>query len=57
MYVTQKWKIVSSYDVVFGEIFYGEFLYMSQPYAEAMAMRTDMLYIPYATSSKGDMVI
>ena len=26
---------------------------MSQPYAEAMGVQTDVSYIPYATSSKG----
>ena len=52
VYVPHTRKIVSSYDVVFDEIFSSALVYMSQPYAEDMAVQTAMLYIRYATTSK-----
>ena len=45
-------KIISSYDVVFDESFSSTIAYTSQTYAEAMSMRPDVSYTPYATSSK-----
>ena len=44
---------MSSYDVVFDEDNYITLAYMSQTYAETMAMRPAVSYIPCATSSKG----
>ena len=52
MYVPSTRKIISSYDVVFDECFSSALSYTSQPYAEAMAMRLDVSYTPYVTSSK-----
>ena len=52
-------KIISSYDVVFDEIFSSALAYTSQPYSESMAMRPAVTYTPYATSSKeqtGDVI-
>ena len=37
---------------MFDESFVSALSYSSQPYAEAMAMRPAVTYIPYATSSK-----
>ena len=50
--VPHKRKIVSSHNVVFDENLSSALAYTSQPYAEAMAMRPSVSYIPYATSSK-----
>ena len=52
VYATHKRKIISSYGVVFYESLYSALAYKPQTYAEAMAMRTAMSYIPYATSPK-----
>ena len=52
-------KIISSYNVVFDESFSSALAYTSQPYLEAMAMRPEVTYTPYATSSKeqtGDVI-
>ena len=56
----QKWylvyapyihKIVSLYDVVFGESLSSALVYTSQPYEEATAIRPAVSYIYYATPS------
>ena len=52
VYVPCTRKIISSYDLVFDESFYSALEYTSQPYAEAMGMRPDVPYTPYATSSR-----
>ena len=57
VYVPHKQKIVSSYDVVFGDIFSIALSYNSQPYAEAMAIQPDVSHILYATYSRGEMEI
>ena len=59
VYVPSTRKVISSYDVVFDEIFSSALSYTSRPYAEAMAMRPTVTYNPYATSSKeqtGDVI-
>ena len=59
MYVPSARKVISSYDIVFGESFSSELSYTSRPYAEVMAMRPTVTYTPYATSSKeqtGDVI-
>ena len=53
MYVPSSRKIVSSYDVVFDEIFSSALAYTSQPYSEAMAVRLAVTYKPCAESLKG----
>ena len=40
VYVTHRQKIISSYDVVFDDIFSSALAYRSQPYAEAMDMQS-----------------
>ena len=50
VYVISTRKIISSYDVVFNEIFYSLLAYTPQPYSEAMAMRLKVMYTPFATS-------
>ena len=60
MYVPSLSKIISSYDVVFDEIFSSALSYTSQPYSEAMAMRTAVTYTPCAKSSReknGDIIM
>ena len=52
VYVPSTRKIISSYDVVFDEIFSSALEYTSQPYAKLMAMSPTVSYIPCATSSK-----
>ena len=52
VYVPSTNKIISSYDVVFDESFSSVLAYMSRPYSEAMAMRLEVTYTLYATSSK-----
>ena len=49
MYVPGTRKIISSYDVVFGESFSSALAYASQPYSEAMLMRPSATYTPCAT--------
>ena len=59
VYVPHIRKIVSLYDVVFGEIYSSDLAYISHPYTEEMAMQTAVSYIPYATSSteqSGDII-
>ena len=43
-------KIVSSYDVVFDEIFSSALAYRSQPHSEAMVILPAVTYTPCATS-------
>ena len=45
-------KIISSYNVLFDKSFSSALSYTSRPYSEAMAMRPDVTYTPYATSSR-----
>ena len=45
--------MVSSYDVVFDEIFSSALAYMSQHYSEAMSMRLAVTYKPCATYLRG----
>ena len=52
MYVPSTRKIISSYDIIFDENFSSALAYTSQPYSEAMDMRTDVAYAPCATSSR-----
>ena len=59
MYVRSTRNIISSYYVVFDESFSSALSYTSQPYSEAMAMRPEVTYTTYATSSKektGDII-
>ena len=59
VYVPSTRKTISSYDVVFDESFSSALAYMSQPYSEAMVMRTAVMYIPCAASSReqtGDII-
>ena len=59
MYVPSARKIISLYDVVFDEIFSSSLAYTSQPYSEAMTMRTYVAYTPCATSPReqtGDII-
>ena len=59
VYVPSTRKIISSYDVVFDEIFSSALSYTSRPYAEEMKMHSSVTYTPYATSSKeqtGDVI-
>ena len=51
VYVPITQKIVSSHDVVFDETFSSALEYTLGPYSEALAMRPEVWYIPYATSS------
>ena len=51
MYVPNRRKIISLYDVVFDEIFSSALAYTSQPYSEAMATRPSVTYKPCATYS------
>ena len=52
MYVPITRKIISSYDVVFDEIVSSALSYTSRPYSEAMVMRPEVTYTPYATYSR-----
>ena len=52
MYVPSTRKIISSYDVVFYEIFYSALAYTSQPCSEVMTMRPAVTYTPCAKSSR-----
>ena len=49
MYLVQK--IVSSYAIVFDEMFSIALVYMLRPYLEALAMRPEVSYILCAKSS------
>ena len=50
MYVPSTRKIISLYDVVFDESFSSTLAYMLQPYLEAMAACSYVMYTPCATS-------
>ena len=52
VYVPSTRNVISSYDVVFDKSFSSALSYTSRPYAEAMAMRPEVTYTPYAMSSK-----
>ena len=52
MYLPSTRKIISSYNVVFDGSFSSALAYTSQPYSEAMVMRPEVTYTPYATSLK-----
>ena len=52
VYVTSTKKIISSYDVVFDETNSIALSYTSLPYPESMAVRPEVTYTLYATSSK-----
>ena len=59
VYVPSTRKLISLYDVVFDESLSSAFSYTSRPYAEAMAMRPEVTYTPYAMYSKeqtGDVI-
>ena len=59
VYVPSNRKVILSYDVVFDESFSSALAYTSRPYSEAMAMRPEVTYTPYATSLKeqtGDVI-
>ena len=59
VYVPSTRKIISSYDVVFDKCFSSVLAYTSRPYSEVMAMRPEVTYTPYVTSSKeqtGDVI-
>ena len=59
IYVPSTRKVILSYDVRFDESFVSALSYSSRPYAEVMAMRPEVTYTPYATSSKeqtGDVI-
>ena len=59
VYVPSTRKIISSYDVVFGESLSSALAYTSQPHSEAMDMHPGMAYTPCATSSReqtGDII-
>ena len=53
LYVPSTRKIISSYDVVFDEIFSIGLVYISQPYAETMVVCPIVSYTPYAIYSRG----
>ena len=52
VYVSITRNIISSYDVVFGERFFSALAYTSRPYSEGMAVRPEVTYTLYVTSSK-----
>ena len=52
VYVPSARRTISSYNVVFDEIFSSELAYTSRPYSEAMAMRPSVIYKYYDISSK-----
>ena len=59
MYVLISRNIISSYGVVFDEIFSNVLTYTSQPYSESMAMRPAVTYTTCVTSSRehtGDII-
>ena len=59
MYVPSTRNIISSYDVVFDKSVSSALVYMTRPYSEEMVMRPEVMYTPYATSSKeqtGDVI-
>ena len=52
VYVTHKRNIISSYDVVFDDIFSFAFMYTLKPYEDAMSTQLAVSYIHFATSSR-----
>ena len=52
VYVPSTRNIISSYDIVFDETVSSALSYTSRPYAKVIAMRSAVMYTPYATSSK-----
>ena len=59
VYVPTSRKIISSYDVVFGEGFSNALAYTSQHYSYAMSILLAVSYTPYDTSSRkktGDII-
>ena len=59
VYLPSTRKVISSYDVVFDESVSSALSYTSRTYSEAMAMRPEVMYTPYATYSKeqtGDVI-
>ena len=59
VYVPSTRKVILSYDVRFDENISSALSYTSRPYAESVAMRPEVTYTPYATSSKeetGDVI-
>ena len=59
VYVPSSMKIVSTYDVVFDEIFFNALAYISQPYSESMATRPSVTNTSFATSLReqtGDII-
>ena len=52
LYLPSTKKVISSYNVVFDESFSSALAYMSRPYSEAMAMRPEVTYTPFAKSSR-----
>ena len=60
VHVQSTRKIVSSYDVIFDEIFFSALAYTSKPYSEAMVMRPAVTYKPCAKSLRektGDIIM
>ena len=60
MNVLSTRKIISSYVVVFDEIFSSASAYTSQPFSEVMAMRPAVTYTPYDKYSEeqtGDIIM
>ena len=51
VYVHITRKILSSHDVVFEEKFSSVLAYKLCPHSEALDIRSEVLYIPYASSS------
>ena len=59
VYVPSTKRIISSYHVIFDEIFFSTLSYMPQPYSKDMAVRPSVTYAPCATSSRektGDII-
>ena len=52
VYIPSARKVILSYDALFDESFSIALSYTSRLYSEAMAMRPEVMYTPYATSSK-----
>ena len=52
VYVPSTRKVISSFDVLFDELFSGALSYTSRPYSEAMSIRPAVTYTTYVTSSK-----
>ena len=57
MYLMSTRKIISSYDVVFGEFFSDVLAYTSKPYSEVMDMRPAVTYTLYDASLRGELAI